>query len=1039
MNKVWNKLTVAAIAFLVLAVQLNAQFGKNKVQYQDFDWKYIESKHFDVYYNAGSKYLAVFTAIEAEKALQSIQKTLNFTITNRIILIAYDSHNEFQQTNVIGQFMQEGIGGVTELFKNRVVVPYQGDFRQFRHVIHHELVHAVINDLFYGGTFQSAISSSTGAQLPLWMNEGLCEWESHTGKDFETDMYMRDLTISELLPPLEYLDNYLAYRGGQTFYWYVAENYGARKVGELINRMKVSMTIDAAFKSAFNMTFEEFSEKWQKDLKKYYWTDLDKFDDLDDFSAPITDRKKRRNFYNSSPAISPDGEKVAYISDKEGVFSIFIQDIDNKESAKELISSFRKQDFEDLNVLTPGISWSPDGKKLAISAKSGGEDAIFIADAVNGDYEKLTFGLRSISSVSWSPDGDKLAFIGTKGEKSDIYIYKFKTEFLAKITDDVFTDLNPLWSPDSETIYFISDRDNNTNSDNLANSKMWAHDTDLSDIYSVNITTKQIKRITSDKEYTKSAIAITSDGKKLFFTSDKNGISNIYLMNLETGEVKPRTNSINAITQLSLAKDDSKLLFCTQVKAGFDIYMIRYPLQKDLQKDTLPLTKLRENWLSKKYPELAKDTLDDEPEQVEQAISYGNFDVSFEDQQVIKPNSDVATNVKFSNEAIKGDEIDINTFKENDYKIRFTPDVVLGNPGYSTYFGFQGVTQMLFSDILGDHQIYLQANLLLDLRNSSFLVSYFYLPEIIDYQLSVFHSAGFVNRWYDGSISERPELILYRFRNWGASLSASYPFDLFRRIEWGFSWLNVSRENIDVPNSSSNISRMLFVPEARYVHDDVLYGMFAPVAGKRFFLGMKGTPKLSEDGIGFMSFNGDFRFYFPLWDYLNFAVRGTAGASFGPNPQRFFLGGTENWINATFREGGNVLPFDQPEDFAFMEFVMPLRGFTIDQAHGSKYFLTNFELRFPLFRALLAGPLPILFQSVMGAFFLDLGGAWNDDFYGSVINNQGERVAKDLLMSAGIGVRTYVFGMPLKLDIAWRNQFNTWSMPEYLFSLGYDF
>ena len=50
--------------------------------------------------------------------------------------------------------MEEGVGGVTELFKNRVVVPFEGNYKQFRHVIHHELVHAVINEMFYGGSIQ---------------------------------------------------------------------------------------------------------------------------------------------------------------------------------------------------------------------------------------------------------------------------------------------------------------------------------------------------------------------------------------------------------------------------------------------------------------------------------------------------------------------------------------------------------------------------------------------------------------------------------------------------------------------------------------------------------------------------------------------------------------------------------------------------------------------------------------------------------------------------------------------------------------------
>ncbi len=1026
------------ICFL-LSNNLYSQFGKNKVQYEDFDWKYIETKHFEVFYNKGSKYLASFVAIEAENALRSIQYTLNFTINNKIIIIVYDTHNEFQQTNVIGQFMPEGIGGVTELFKNRVVIPFQGSYSQLRHVVHHELVHAVINDMLYGGTFQSALTTSSGIQFPLWMHEGLCEWESIGGMDTDTDMFMRDLTISEYLPPLERLNGYLAYRGGQTFYWYVAENYGEQRVGELINKLKVSYTLDAAFKSTFNMSLEEFSEKWQKDLKKYYWTDLDIFQDVTDFATAITDRKKRGNFYNSSPAISPDGDKVAYISDKKGIFSVFIQNIDDKTSARELVSSFRRQDFEDLNILTPGISWSPDGKRLAISAKAGGEDAVFLVDVATGRYQRLLFGLRSITSVDWSPDGDKLAFIGIKDNKSDIYVYKFSTDYLYNLTDDIFSDANPVWGPDSETIYFISDRGDFTETGINHTFRIWNHYYENSDIYSINLITKKIKRLTFDGDYKKTSIAISKDNNKLIFTSDKNGISNIYILQLSTGEIKPLTNSIHGITQLSLSRDESKLIFTGQVKAGYDLYLIRYPFNRELKVDSLPLTKFRRSWLEKRGLIAIKQ---EQPEIISEAEEieshYGKFQVSFDNQQVIQPNPDVVQRTDFYRQfATKGENYSDTDFVERDYKIRFTPDLILGNPGYSTYWGFQGITQMLFSDVLGDHQIYILGNLLLDLRNSSFFVSYLYLPEVIDYQFSIFHSAGFVYRWYRSSISERPENVLFRFRNWGASIQAAYPFDLFTRVEWGLSWLNLSKENIDNPLSNLNVSRMLFVPEGRYVYDDVLYGMFAPVLGSRFYIGFKGTPKLSADGIGFMSLTGDFRHYIPLWDYLNLAIRGTLGASFGPNPQRFFLGGTENWINATFRD--NLLPFDQPEDFAFMEFVMPLRGVSVNELNGSKFFLTNIEFRFPLFRALLAGPIPILFQSVMGAIFLDVGGAWDKDFYATRKNQFNETVPNHLLMSTGIGVRAYLLGLPLKLDVAWQNLYHNWTPPKYLISLGLDF
>lgn len=1026
------------ICILAMNVASYAQFGKNKVQYEDFDWKYIESEHFVIYYDKDLKYLADFSAIAAEKALISIENTLNYELTMKVKLIIYNSHNTFQQTNVISMFMSEGIGGVTELYKNRVVVPFQGDYAQLRHVIHHELVHAVLNDMFYGGTLQTAIATSN-FQIPLWLNEGLCEYESLGGMNTETDMFMRDLTISESLPSLERLDGYLAYRGGQTFYWYVAEKYGRSKVTDFINKLKIYRNLNVAFQATFSMDIKDFSEMWERDIKKIYWPDLTKYDDPKEFASKLTDRSEIGNFYNTSPAISPDGERMAYISDREGLFGIYVQKVEpfskdpkKKNEPKKLITSLRAKDFEDLNILTPGISWSPDGKQIAISAKAGGEDAVFIVDADDGDYEKLLFGIPSISSVAWSPDGKSIAFIGTDTIQTDIFIYNIKDKKLKEANNDIFSERHFAWAKDGRSIFFVSDRNDDTKPfQSQSDVKIWKTDYNSSDIYQLNLSDNSIKRITNDPDYEKTSLALSSDGKKLLYVSDRSGIGNIYVKDLETGAERAITNSISGITQLSLSPDDSKLLFSSQVKSGFDIYMFRLPLEKNIDKTPIP-TEFRTKQIA--MQEVAATSKDSEKDSTATQVNdigtdnYGEFVVEFEEQALISPNPDVQKSLaKQADNAIKGQNIENETFVEHDYQIELSLDLVLANPGYSTYYGFQGIGQAIFSDVLGDHQIYVAANLMTDLRNSQIYLAYNYMPDLIDYSFAGFNQSAYVLR-SDG--------YYYRFNNYGLNILASLPFDLFKRVEWGISVMGASMENVELSGMPS-ISRYLLVPEGRFVFDNALGGWFAPDRGARGYIEFLGSPKFGKNSVGFMTVKTDLRKYFPINDYMSLAIRGAAGASFGPDPQRFYIGGTENWINRTYFS--NQLPFDGPEDYIFSNFMMPLRGWDIASMKGSKFFMTNAELRFPLFTALVAGPVPILLQGVMGSLFFDAGGAWNEGFVISKEDINGKKIPANMIMSSGIGVRTYLLGMPVKFDIAWRNEYEQWSRPVYMFSLGYDF
>ncbi|MBD3275454.1 MAG: hypothetical protein GF372_09100, partial [Candidatus Marinimicrobia bacterium] len=92
-----------AIVFSMLLIlpstQVQAQsFGKNKVNYEQFDWQFIQSFNFDVYYygDQDARDLAIFTAETAERSLYQITKELNWQLQNRIRIITYQSHSDFQ-------------------------------------------------------------------------------------------------------------------------------------------------------------------------------------------------------------------------------------------------------------------------------------------------------------------------------------------------------------------------------------------------------------------------------------------------------------------------------------------------------------------------------------------------------------------------------------------------------------------------------------------------------------------------------------------------------------------------------------------------------------------------------------------------------------------------------------------------------------------------------------------------------------------------------------------------------------------------------
>ena len=116
---------------MLLTMIFPNQFGRNVVQYKNFDWHYIQTKHFDIYVSDSTGYHLNFLQKISEDAYDKIGNLLDWQIKDRVSIIIYSSHNEFQQTNVISSHLPEGVGGLTELLKNRVVIPFDGSYIEF--------------------------------------------------------------------------------------------------------------------------------------------------------------------------------------------------------------------------------------------------------------------------------------------------------------------------------------------------------------------------------------------------------------------------------------------------------------------------------------------------------------------------------------------------------------------------------------------------------------------------------------------------------------------------------------------------------------------------------------------------------------------------------------------------------------------------------------------------------------------------------------------------------------------------------------------
>jgi len=1093
------------------AEQLFAQyfyFGKNRVQYENFDWRYIETAHFDIYYyNSKNYHLAQFTAETVESSLEQLENDYGAQLTDRIPVIIYDSHSDFSQTNVVRLPVDaQGIGGVTDKYKNRMTQPFMGDYADFRRTLQHELTHAFINDVYYGGGVQSIVQNNIQLRFPLWFEEGLAEYLA-LGWDTNTDMFMRDAILNDYLPPLQRLGGYFAYRGGQSFWYYIETEYGRPKITEILERIRLTRNVQQAIEQSVGLGVEELSERWSEFYRQRYFPEVANRQTLSSTATQITGRNNARASYNTSPAISPNGDRIAMISNRRGVFDVIVVDANTGEKLKTIVSGSDSAMFEELNILNPNLAWSPDGRKIALSSKSQGSYNLAIVDYETKRATTTKFpSLDAINSVAWSPDGSKIAFDGNIGPYQSIFVYNLENDEFLNLTGDVFTDKEPAWAGDSETVYFVSNRGNSLKPHTyLAGSSTVVDDTFFeTDLYSININSSQIQRLTSTVNWSESQPTATRDGR-MVFVSDQNGIPNIYEYEFDSRTVYPLTDLQSGVMQISVSYDGTRLAFNALNEGSPDVYVIRSPFSRRIEGALEPnqWAQQREEWTaSERVPSIGyARTLISERSQgnvlnARQVLAERQSPRSSRSQQR-DPTQQVesdTTDQQSSNERIdfrnyqfgesvvrdttlelrddpRNFEPDNNTtedglYRPKEYRVQFSPDFSYAAGQVNTYYGSSAVAFLSLSDLFGNHQLTLGTDLTFDLRNSDYLFQYGFLKNRTNFYASFNHQS----RNYQTFSGE-----LIRFRTFSVNTDFQYPLNRYQRFDYGISAIGIYRDFNSVRSlgnlNNQNDSSFFLYPSVTFTGDYIIPqpGSITPGGGSRYSIRISGSPYLTNSTPQFATVLGDYRKYFNLGNRTSFAFRGSGAYSLGRDSQTFFMGGMLGWINQKWSNAD--IPFDRLADTFFTLPATPLRGHKFNTTFGDKFSLLNAEFRFPLFAAVLPGPIPLIpLYNITGVAFVDAGAAWGFENYFSESKQLDFKVATpepvflnpnngiprdgepldgdiestvidgDILIGAGFGLRTILLGLPFRYDVGWpyyRDGFE--GDPIHYFSIGIDF
>ncbi len=577
------------------------QFGQNKIQYSQYRWLIKETEHFEIYYYKSEEVLIPFALDVLEEAYDRLKDRFGYREKKneeKIPVLIYKSHPDFEGTNVILGRIPESTGGFTEIFKNRIVLPFDGSYSDFRHVLFHELVHVFQYRILYGRGM-GALRNLATLRVPLWFIEGMAEFESLSW-DESAESFIRDAVLNNRLYPisiLNYAGGYAVYKEGQSILYFIKNRYGEKKIGELMNKIKVTGSLSGAIKRVLGIDEEKLNEEWMKSLKKEYWPLVGEKEDVNDIALPIMTHKEFKNIYNYAPSISPKGEEIVYYTDRAEEVEIRIASALNGEDLGLLIKGGRSPKFESLHLMDGHLAFSPDGKCIAFPAMEKGKDVLYIYDVRKRAIKKrLEFPLDGIRWPEWSVDGSKIAFMGLRNGASDIYIYDLEEESLENVTHDRYFDGEPTWKGDS--LLFVSDR---------PDLKEW--DYSKKKLYITDLKGNIRKYLDFGEEIINPKVY----DSKVYFISYRDGGKNLYSFEPDSGKIRQLTDLIGSLESFSTSPS-GKFAISVYANMGWDIFLID-PIEELKGKEPNP---------PKEFPsEYIEVSLDEEEEEREAPLNFG--------------------------------------------------------------------------------------------------------------------------------------------------------------------------------------------------------------------------------------------------------------------------------------------------------------------------------------------------------------------------------------------------------------------------------
>lgn len=958
------KRVVVLLILVVLAAVPAYPFGQNKIVYDEFKWSVYHSTHFDVYFYEEERPSLQRVVDAAESAYLDLSKKFNFQVSKKIPLIYYATHSAFEQTNVMLNFIPEGVGAFAEPAKNRMVLPIDMPDGELLELITHELTHIFEYEIFFQGKFGKNVT----ANPPTWLMEGLA---SYMGEDEDSRdrMVLRDAVVNDRIPRVSMNpQGYFAYRFGHAVFQYIQEQYGWDGLRDFIYeyRNTLGSSIDRALKRAFNLTPDEFDSRFRTWLRKQYLPALVAKGEPQEYGEPFKINPDDPS-NEISPVPSPSGDLLVGFTTYKDDIDLALLNIPERRLLKNLTAGYTSryeypvvQSFTTAAVMGRDVAFAPNGDQVALFVKRERGRNLMLINPLTGEIERsIAMPIEQQLSPAYSIDGKQIAFAGIQGNQSDIFLYDLESGDLKNLTSDSFFDGAPVFSPDGKWLIYSSVGEQ------------------YAKLYRLNLAnpTERFQLTTGD--WNDIDAYYSPDGKRLFFSSDKQTGRNVAVAAniLEDAENKalpdggtPKPDSMNyaAYNIYSLNLESGDVLQFTDVVGGCFTPVV---FTGENNKERMVFSsyykgqwRLYSTTTDKPLHAAEKTTLPSAPIKPEERSIFRSQSEFFLDEEKVE--------------------------KTGGFKL-FIEDISV-NAGVTTDQLFVSRTTIFMSDMLGGRRFIASLDSVASFSNFDFL--YLDMRRRTSWGARLFDNRSFfvTQNQETGQLNRRQA-----YRETGLMGIVSHPFNRYHRLDGGLGYLSRNYffprffpDPLGGPDLVAYEQRDDKFPiiSTTFTGDSAVWKFFGPVSGRRYEISAAYAPDMTDGGTLSADLSLDWREYFQISARTLLATR----------------------LYATWSEGNAA-------NFAYFGGLNTVRGYEFRTLVGQHAGFANVELRFPLIDVL-ATPILVL-QQVRGALFFDIGAAHFED---RPFAFRRDGALADAKAAVGLGISFNFLGLQLNWDFARR-------------------